>query len=109
MKKTNLPPYSSPKMDNQCTIGKLIYENCNFLKILAKTRSIEKRSDILIQVNPSQLLALVEICLNILQNKFKLTVRQKRRMHPYRNFIRRLSRVRTEKGAKKLVFEEAAA
>lgn len=48
-----------------------------------------------------QLLALVEICLNILNSQFRLTTRQRSRLLPYADFLRKLARRRTERGARK--------
>ncbi|KAL3087404.1 hypothetical protein niasHT_029398 [Heterodera trifolii] len=44
-----------------------------------------------------QLLALVEICLNLVASRFRLTSRQKRRLMPYVETVRRMSRARSER------------
>lgn len=89
--------------NNNTQISPLIYENIDFLKSVAKTKSINKRKKILSKASTSQLLTLVEISLNILKSRFKLTARQKNRILPYTDFVRKLSRVRSEKGARNLV------
>ena len=81
----------------------LIYQNHNFLKSLARTKSINKRNKICKNATTEQLLCLVEICLNIVKSRFKLTTRQKKRLLPYADYIRRLSRSRTENTAKRLI------
>jgi hypothetical protein len=89
--------------NNQCTISPLIYENCDYLKLLVRTKSTKKRYQILKQISSAQLLALSEICLNILMNRFKLTTRQKRRMLPYTDFIRQQGRIRSERSARNII------
>jgi hypothetical protein len=84
-------------------INQIVYDNIDFLKNLAKTRSLNKQKEILHKANTSQLLALAEICLNIVKTRFILTNRQKKRLLPYADFVRKLSRVRSEKAAKKVV------
>ena len=81
----------------------IVYQNYEFLKTLAKTKSFNKKKEILHKASTEQLLVLAEICLNIVRGWFKLTTRQKKRMIPYADFIRKLSRTRSERGAKKIV------
>ena len=61
------------------------------------------------KADTSQLLCLAEIALNILRSKFKLTSRQKKRLLPHAEFVRRLGRLRTEGGAKKLLVQKGGA
>ena len=90
-------------MSSNSTLSPLIYDNIDFLKTLAKTKSVNKRKKILHKATTSQLLSLVEISLNILKSRFRLTTRQKNRILPYADFVRKLSRARSERGAKNLV------
>uniref|UniRef100_A0A914IH82 AAA+ ATPase domain-containing protein n=1 Tax=Globodera rostochiensis TaxID=31243 RepID=A0A914IH82_GLORO len=62
------------------------------------TRSAKKRTKMLRDANAEQLLSLVEICLNIVATRFTLTTRQKKRLMPYADFVRRMSRARSERG-----------
>jgi hypothetical protein len=80
-----------------------ISDNYDFLKALARTKSNNKRNKILQKATTIQILSLVEICFNILKARFRLSARQRRRMMPHADFIRRMGRVRTERGAKKIV------
>ena len=86
-------------------ISPLVCNNKNFLLHLARTKSQNKRKRLLKSACASELLALVEICLNILRSRFNLTTRQKKRLLPYADFVRRLSRARSERGARKLVVQ----
>lgn len=90
-------------MSNGPKIGPLIYDNIDFLKTLAKTKSVNKRKKILKAATTSQLLSLVEISSNILKARFRLTARQKKRILPYADFVRKLARVRSERSAKNIV------
>jgi len=87
-------------------ISQIVKNNFHFLKQLAKTRSLQKRKRLLKQATIGQLISLSEICLNILRNKFQLTKRQKGRLVPFADFVRRIGRVRTERGARKLVIQK---
>jgi len=93
---------------NQCNISPLIIDNGKFLNLLAKTRSDKKRRRILKQANSQQLLSIAEICLNIVKRRYKLTTRQRKRLLPYAEFVRRMSRARTEKGARKIISQKGS-
>jgi hypothetical protein len=88
------------------SVGPLIYEHCKFLKQI-KTKSLKRRRRLLIEMKTEEMLALSEICLNILLNRFQLTPRQKRRMMPYVDFIRQMGRIRSEKGAREVILKKA--
>lgn len=92
----------------QAKIGHLIYDNAHFLRALARSKSITRRKRLLKQATPDHLLALVEICLNILCASFRLTSRQKQRLAPHADFVRRLSRKRTERGARHFLVQKGS-
>lgn len=79
-----------------------IFDSSNFLQKLAKTRSVTKSRRLLKKATSQQLLALIEVALNIVRSRFKLTTRQKKRLLPYAPFVRNMSRLRSERGARKL-------
>lgn len=83
-----------------------ISANHQFLRSLAKTKSHQRRKRLLKAATTQQLLSLVEIALNILRNRFRLTHRQKNRLLPFAQFIRQLGRIRSERGARKLVVQK---
>lgn len=87
----------------QQKIGQIVYENSNFLCALARTKSANRRAKLLKRANSNHLLALAEICLNIVKQHFSLTARQRNRLMPYAEFIRRMSRARSERGARHLL------
>jgi hypothetical protein len=47
--------------------------------------------------------SLVEICYNILKSRFNLTKRQREKILPHVQFVRKLGRIRSEKGARRVV------
>lgn len=96
--------YSFQRMDSKPT--PLIIENSDFLKKLAKTKSRRKTHHLLKSASSQQLLSLVEIALNIVRSRFKLTTRQKKRLLPHASFVRHISRVRSERGARKLFYQK---
>jgi hypothetical protein len=89
--------------EHKVKISQLVCDNYDFLKTLSKTKSLKKRQKLLKKATTPQLLSIAEICLNIVKARFRLTQRQKKRMLPYADFIRRMSRVRSERGAKQIV------
>jgi len=89
-------------------ISQIVKNNYQFLNQLSKTRSIRKRKRLLKQASIEQLLSIAEICLNIVRNKFQLTKRQKGRLVPFADFVRRISRVRTVRGARRIVIQKGS-
>lgn len=84
------------------TVGPLILQNFGFLRRIARTKSDKKRRRLLDSATREQLLALVETSSNILKG-FRLTQRQKQRLIPFATTVRKLSRARSEQGARKIV------
>ena len=89
-------------------IGQIVKDNLQFLKLLAKTRSLTKRRKLLKKASTDQLLSLTEICYNIVRDQFKLNKRQKSRLLPFADFVRRVSRLKTEKGARRTVIQQGS-
>lgn len=87
-------------------IPSYIYSNAKFLKLLSRTKSERKLKSILKKANTEELLSVVEICLNIISSRFTLTPRQKKRLIPYADFVRRIARIKTEKGARKFIVQK---
>ena len=90
----------------QPKIGDIVTANANFLRHLACTKSQNKRRKLLKGADSEKLLALAEICLNIIKSRFRLTTRQKKRLMPYAEFVRRMSRARSERGARKVLVQK---
>jgi len=93
---------------SRCNISPLILENGKFLSLLAKTKSEKKRRRMLKLANSQNLLAIAEICLNIVKARYKLTTRQRKRLLPYAGFVRQMSRARSELGARKLLIQKGS-
>lgn len=89
----------------QAKISQVVCENENFLRTLARTKSTRKQKRLLKYAETKHLLALVEICLNILCSRFHLTTRQRKRLMPHAEFVRKLSRKRSERGARKILLQ----
>ena len=77
-----------------------ITSNTEFLKRLAKTRSDKRKHLLLLQASPDQILAIVEICANILKNNFVLNNQQRRKLAKYADYYRGIARSRTKKTAR---------
>ncbi|KAL3118844.1 hypothetical protein niasHT_008191 [Heterodera trifolii] len=98
----------APKMVKQ-EIGERVVHNYDYLKKLGKTTSEKKRRHLLNSAGCEELLALVEICLNVLNGNFCLSSKQKQRLAPFAKDIRQLARVRSERGARKLLPDTCSA
>lgn len=83
-----------------------VISNQKFLKQLCNTKSERKLRKILKTSTTEQLLSLTEICLNIVTSRFNLTTRQKNRLIPYADFVRRIGRIKTERGARKFIIQK---
>jgi hypothetical protein len=89
-------------------IGQTVCDCKNFIVKLAKIKSSRKCRRMLKDCTMKELLALAEICLNIASSNFPLSTRQKKRLMPHADFIRRMARLRSEKGARKLVVQQGS-
>ncbi|KAL3068191.1 hypothetical protein niasHS_016437 [Heterodera schachtii] len=95
-----------PKMVKKQTVGQRVLDNYEYLKSLGRTTSHKKRRHLLSTAGCEELLSLVEICLNLLNGSFCLTRKQKQKLLPFANTIRRLARVRSEQSARKLILQQ---
>jgi hypothetical protein len=77
-----------------------INENIEFFKKLATTKSDRKKYNYLNSATPDQILAIVEICANILKSNFELNLRQRRKLAKYAEYYRSIARSRTQKTAR---------
>src|SRR4051812_37928204 len=84
-------------------IGPRIKRNYKFLKLLSKIKEVEKRKQFIKQATPDEILAICEICFNNLNSNFCLNRRQKSKLIPHADFVRRLSRSRSPKSAIQIV------
>ena len=87
------------------SLSPLIKSNSQFIKSIASARSQERRKHLLRAATRDQLLTLVEIALNLLRSRIPIRANQKSRLQPAAVGIRRLSRVRSEKAARKILLE----
>ncbi|KAL3089246.1 hypothetical protein niasHS_006967 [Heterodera schachtii] len=88
------------------TVGQRVLDNYEYLKSLGRTTSHKKRRHLLSTAGCEELLTLVEICLNLLNGSFCLTRKQKQKLLPFANTIRRLARVGSEQSARKLILQQ---
>lgn len=77
-----------------------ISKNSEYLKQFSKTKSSRKRQRLLQEADREKLLAIVEICSNILKGNIPLNARQRRRLAASADFYRGIARARSEKTAR---------
>ncbi|KAI6193450.1 hypothetical protein M3Y96_01019000 [Aphelenchoides besseyi] len=75
----------------------------SFLQRLKSANSDQKRRDLVADATGAELLALVEIAYNVLHAHFPLKHQQLERLRPHAPLVRKLSRVRSERSARRLV------
>jgi len=84
-------------------VGESILRNKVFLRQLALTKSPAKRRELLEKATRDELLAVLETCVNVLQFGFPLSAAQRKKLAPHAPYLRRLSRVRTERGVRRVL------
>lgn len=84
-------------------VSQRVLENFDFLERVARTSSSRKRLRYLEEADAEQLLAIVECCFNVLRARLPLTRQQRARLAEHAAHIRRISRVRTERSARKVI------
>ncbi|KAL7078981.1 hypothetical protein ACQ4LE_001260 [Meloidogyne hapla] len=77
-----------------------VKENFEFLQRLAKTSSDKKKNALILSASADQILAIVEICANILKNNFTLNRRQRKKLARSADFYRSIARTRSENSAR---------
>jgi pyruvate formate-lyase activating enzyme-like uncharacterized protein len=77
-----------------------IQKNQEFLGKFTKTKSERKRQKLLAEADRERLLAIVEICSNILKGRIPLNTRQRRLLARSADFYRSIARARSEHTAR---------
>jgi len=86
-----------------------VKENFEFLQKLAKTTSEKKKNTLILSATADQILAIVEICANILKHNFILSTRQRRKLAQFADFYRAIARTRTENSARNRIQQGGSA
>jgi hypothetical protein len=81
-------------------IPEYIHKNHQYFDKFTKTKSEKKRQKLLSEADRDKLLAIVEICKNILSGVIPLNTRQRRRLAESADFYRSIARARSEHSAR---------
>jgi len=92
-----------PANDNNNRVPQSILDNYSFLQKISKTKSAQKQCKFLRQATDAELCSIIECAFNVLKGRFKLTKRQKNRILPHLNLLRRIGRARTKRGLNKAI------
>lgn len=84
-------------------VGDIVRKNSAFLRRLATTKSEKIRKRLLNGATSEQILALVEICVNILKFRFRLRNLQRHKLAMHAPVVRKLGRARSEKTARRIL------
>ena len=84
-------------------VGESVKRNITFLRKLAKTKSEKIRKRLLDNASSEQILAIVEICVNILKFRFRLRNLQRHKLAQHAPVVRKLGRARSEKTARRIL------
>jgi hypothetical protein len=77
-----------------------VKDNIEFLQKLARTKSDKKKNSIVLQASAEQVLAILEICANIVRTNFILSMSQRKKLAEHAEFYRSLVRSRSVKTAR---------
>ena len=88
-------------MSSAYNFSPYIKENYLFLQKLAKTSSNKKKNALLLTATADQILAILEIIVNVLKFNFTLTRQQKRKLAKFADYYRSIARSRSEKGVRR--------
>ena len=84
-------------------IGDRVRKNFDFLYRICFTRSPGPRWKLVSEASPEQLLAIVDVCYNILRGNMHLQPNHAKRLEQYMDHMRKLARVRSENSALKVI------
>jgi hypothetical protein len=84
-------------------IGQSVIDNFLFLKKISRTKSDRKRNQLLRLATNSELFSIIEICYNILKGRSSLTQRQKNRILPHIDIVRKIGRSRSQRGLRQVL------
>ena len=90
-------------MRKEKNIGPRIIRNYPFLKALSATTSDKRRRLLIKNAEPDELLAITEVCHNIIKSYFPITENQKHKMLRYREAIRKIGRLRSADSARRVL------
>lgn len=79
---------------------KKLKQNYHFLHVLSRSSPAQKRA-LLRSANKGQILSLCEICLNVLSGNVPCQVKK---LHKYRNILRKIAKKSTKLAHKKKIF-----
>lgn len=77
----------------------------DFLSLLSKSRNKKRRNQLLSIATPSELLAISEICHNLLKGNLPLKNLQQKKLEKYKKVLRKLSQRKTNKDTKKRMLQ----
>ena len=71
-----------------------VQQNAEWLRKVARCRCIKKRNKMIGEANNDQLLAIIECALNTLKSRVKFSNRQKQKLIPHAEYLRKRSQKR---------------
>lgn len=84
-------------------IGPRTRDNFLFLYKLLETKSAKQRYNIIQNCSREELLALLDICSNVMRSGFKLKAQDRRKIAKHKEVLDRLVKTRSEKSARKWI------
>ena len=82
-------------------MGDIVRRNRLFLHHLAATKSDKLRKKMIAQATDDEIGAVLEICVNIMRQHFKLRDAQKRRLAKHKEFLRKLHKLRARSSVRR--------
>ena len=84
-------------------VGDCVTRNISFLRKLARTSSLKKKTELIKNATPDELSTLVEITFNVVNKAFHVTPSRRLMLEPYATPLRKLSKTRSVEKARKIL------
>lgn len=84
-------------------VGKVVLRNIKYLRRLAQTKSARVRETLIKNASEEQLLAILEVCLNVLRFRVRVSLPARRKLAHHAAQLRRLSRARTASSVRRIL------
>lgn len=78
-------------------------KNLSFLQELANTKSWKERERILDSASNDELFTFIDICVNVLDLRFPMTAKERRRLRKYAAYIRDIAKRKSTKFTKEIL------
>ncbi|KAH7701571.1 hypothetical protein AAVH_31297 [Aphelenchoides avenae] len=80
---------------SRAVVGECVHRNRNFLYALVSTRPERERKKLLAQATDDEIAAILEICVNIMRQRFPLRSAERQKLSRHKDFLYKFYRMRS--------------